>query len=246
MATWLQHIRLSFGGPLGGGMEEWSNTVRLKHNANRAGNVGSVGVTGSQLDGGLERLEAPLKAWFSRSESGIHNSAQLTWAKLNLILTTGKQSEAATHYREWTAVGGGLLGGAPPWYQTAALTMRTDYKRGRAHSGRIFPPLIAYPIAAGGPYISEAQATAMATSWATALDDICAAIVDASWPLPNQDLYPVIASAGTAVGPDPGGPVLLPVTGVVVDRVHDVQHRRTNRVPRLESPRQPVVGSNAP
>lgn len=246
MATWLQHIRLSFGGPLGGGVEEWSNTVRLKHNANRAGNVASVGVTGSQLDGGLERLEAPLKAWFSRTDTGIHNSAQLSWAKLNLILSTGKQAEAATHQREWTPVNGGLAGNAPPWFQTLALTMRTDYKRGRAHSGRIFPPLIAYGIEVGTPYVSEAQANSAATSFATMLDAVCSAIVDSSWPIPDQSLYPVVASPATAIGPDPGGAVLLPVTGIVVDRVHDVQHRRTNRVPRAEGARFPVVGSNAP
>lgn len=240
MATWLPHIKLSFGGPLGGGVEEWSNTVRFKSNADRSGNIGSIALTPAQLDAAMEDLEAPLKTWFSANATGISANATMTWLKLNMIGADGKQQERITHLREFAPANGGG-GAAMPWFVTLALTMRTQYRRGRAHSGRIFPPLIAIPLAVGSPYISAAAATAAAATWATFLNAASAAIASND-PLPDgPSCFPVIASPATTTGPDPGGPVLLPVTGVVVDRVHDVQHRRTNRVPRDEGDLAPVT-----
>lgn len=243
MATWLPHVKLQFGGPIGAGEDEWSNTVRFKVNGDRSGNVGSIFLTGSQLDDALAELEVPLKAWFTGNATGISSDAKLTWAKLNMIGTNGRQSEAQTHQREWTAVTGAFGGSPPPWFVTCALTMRTAYKRGRAHSGRIFPPLIKFQVVAGSPYFSAGEANGAAGAWAAALDAIATAISENS-ALPNtKSTYAVIASPAATAGPDPGGPVLLDVTGVVVDRVLDVQHRRTNRVPRAEGTTAPVVGN---
>lgn len=242
MATWLTHIRLQYGGTLGGGAEEiWSNTVNFKINADRGGNVGSVLPTGSQLEDALDDLVVPLKAWYARAATGISASAQLTYAKLNSIKTDGHQADQNTHLREFAGVAGGVAGINPPWFVSLANTLRTDYKRGRAHSGRVFPPVIAIPAGNGSPYISDAAATAAAASFATALNEIALAI-GGNGPLPSPGgCFPVVISPVTATGPDPGGALALPVTRVVCDRVHDVQHRRTNRVPRSEGAAAPIT-----
>lgn len=235
MATWLQHIRLSFGGTLGGGSEEiWSNTVNFKSNADESGNVGSAALTSQQCEDALDDLVPALKTWYAKPATGVSASARLTWAKLNTINTAGHQQDVNTHLREFAGVAGGVAGINPPWFVSLALTLRTDYKRGRGHSGRIFPPVIAIPAGNGSPYISEQAATDAAAAFATCLTAIGQAIQSNSINPSVGSAYPVVASPATTTGPNPGGPLLLPVKRVVVDRVHDVQHRRTNRVPRAE------------
>lgn len=242
MATWLPHLKLAFGGPLGANIDEWSCSVRLKCSTDDGGNIPSVEYTDAQIEAALTGLVTPLSAWFAKNSTFIHASATMTYAKLNWIRADGKQRDINTHRRDFAPVNGGGSGTPPPWFVTAALTMRTNYARGRGHAGRIFPPLISAATGSGTPYFSAADATAMAASWATALNDISKAVQTARGTGDVTPVYPVIGSPATSGGPNAGGPLLLRVTGVVVDRVPDVQHRRTNRVPRAEGTRAAVTG----
>lgn len=244
MATWLRHIKLQFGGTLGTpAVEEWSNTLRFKMNPapfDTDPTAQSQIMTGPELEDALEAIEPILAGWFRSGAVRINQVAQLRWAKLNMINEAGKQWDQNTHLREWAPVVGGSTFQSVPWYQTQALTMRTEKQRGRAHSGRIFPPCVDANPQGLTPYVDPTVAQGMAAQFAGLLSNISQALADTAL-APNVDVRPVIASPATSSGPNPGPALLQAVVGVVVDRIPDVQHRRTNRIPRLESNLAPVT-----
>lgn len=246
MATWLPHIKLQFGGTLGQPVvEEWSNTIRFKMNGapfDTSPTDPSLVMSSGELEDALAAIVVPLDAWFRNGNSRINQVARLTYAKLNMINAQGKQYDQNTHRRDITPTPGGSSFAAPPWYQTLALTMRTEKSRGRAHSGRIFPPVVDAGPQNLGPYIDGTVATGMVSNFVTCLDAICQALADTAL-APNIDVRPVIASPATTTGPNPGPALLQVVTGVVADRIPDVQHRRTNRLQRLETALAPVAGA---
>jgi hypothetical protein len=119
----------------------------------------------------------------------------------------------------------------PPWYQTYVITFRTAVGRGRAHAGRIYPPLAGpHGLAAGSPYIAAADATAMATAAAAFLSS-CADRLHQVRGLTSVDYaHPVVVSPGShQKGTQP---LAYDITGCEVDRVPDVMHSRTRQVPR--------------
>lgn len=245
MPTYLQHIKLSFGGEIGSFAEEqWTNTVRFKRAIVEDPLAPSDGISSDDLDASLALLVAPLRTWFGSAGTGIGNVASLLWAKLNMIGVDGKQRDINTHRIEIARLGGGLNASAP-WYQTYALTHRTALARGRGHSGRIFPPLVAFMPAVNSPYVGGGVADQMAANWATCLQAISQVIKDQSTDGPGLavDCYPVVASPVSTTGPNQGPAMLNRVTGVVCDRVPDVQHRRTYQVQRSEGALAPVAGA---
>lgn len=234
MATWLPHLRLQFGGPLGPAIDEWSCSVRFKKSALIVNTAPSVELDAASLDAALAAMVAPLKAWFGNPNSHISSGCTMKYAKLAWILSTGLQRDVATHRVDFAAQNGAGAGN-PHWFITQALTMRTAVSRGRAHSGRIFPPLVTQNVEAPSAYISVADSTAVAATWATCLNALSAAIQANDGAGGDvTPVYPVIASPVATGGPHPGPALLEKVTGVVADRVADVQHRRTNKVPRAE------------
>lgn len=242
MATWLRHLKLAFGGEIGTpALEQWSCTVRFKANSDDGNTVPTVDFTPEQIDTALGNLNAPLQAWFSSPNAQIGSVARLTWAKLNMIEVNGKQRDVNTHRIDTGIVAGGGGAASVHWFVTMALTERTNVSRGRAHSGRIFPPCIVSTPQAGTPYVGPNVAKDMAAAWANCLNGISTAIHAARGAGDVTKVYPVIGSpADTRIGG--GGPLLERVTGVVVDRVGDVQHRRTDSVPRVEGDRTAVAG----
>lgn len=245
MATWLKHIKLQFGGTLGNpAVEEWSNTVRFSMGPDPFSNTveqGSLVLTSGELEDAMGDLVAPLQKWFTAGPSRINQVAKMTYIKLNMINEQGHQYDQNTHRRDVGPIPGGSTFVAVPWFQTYALTMRTDKQRGRAHSGRIFPPVVDLNPQGQTPYVDATAANGMAASWATCLTEMADALNSQS--VTPTETLPVIASPATAVGPNPGPALLVPVRGVVCDLIADVQHRRTNRIPRVESARAAVLGN---
>ena len=226
-ATYLPHLRLSYGGVLGNSVpEQWSNTLRWT--------VLGQPPSRDQLEAACDAVRSPLAAWFQRSDSGIHVQASLTWAKLNWILETGRQRDTETVQSDFAPpVGGSRQEPAPPYYQTFAVTFRTRVSRGRGHSGRVFPPMVVHLETNGTPYTTAASANAMASSYALLVRQARAAM-GLIW----QDSgvgVPILAvqSPGSSTAPVRGA-LQSEIIATVVDRVPDVQHRRTNRVPRSE------------
>lgn len=228
MATsYVPHLRLSFGGTLGDSVQEiWSNTVRF--------NVIGTPPTREQLETACNALVPVTKAWFQSQSAKIHAEAKLTWIKLNWVGADGKQRDSETVLADVVPPASGQdLTPAPPYYQTFAITLRTRVSRGRGHSGRIFPPMVALNAVSGTPYTTAAAATGMATTFIQFLRDARFAMgevwQDQGVGLPD----PAVFSAGSTTAPV-RAPLMNLIISAVVDRVPDVQHRRTNRVPRSE------------
>lgn len=230
---WVPHVRIAFGGTFGtpNVLESWSNTIRYMES-------GGLAPTRDQLNAWNNAAWENLVTWFTSPEAMIGGGTRLTWIKTNFILQTGKQRDVNTVLRE--EPGGPMVGGdSPPWSQTYVLTHRTGLKRGRAHSGRIFPPAVRAVPAGGTPYISTANADGMATVWAAALRAMAAsgngAVVGSDW-------YPAVISPGDLDKPAPASESKFQkITGVVCDRVPDVMHSRTRQVPRNEGALKPIV-----
>jgi hypothetical protein len=226
MATWVPHLRLTYGGTIGTSTTEtWSNTIRF--------HLMTFVPTVEQLTAGAAACETPLKAWLNADFARISSTAKLNWIKLNWVLSNGQQRDQQTIVHDLAApFPGKIVGGSPPWYQTVALTFRTRQKRGRGHAGRIFPPLVTVAIAADQPYISAVDASNMASQGKTLLTGLRSAMAT-SWQAAGGEIpVPAVFSPGDGAGKNP---LFVPITGVTVDRVPDVQHRRTKQVPRAES-----------
>jgi hypothetical protein len=229
--TWTPHIRIAWGGSIGTGKEIWTNSMKY---------VPAAGAlaTEAQLSAADLPVIQALGRWVSVSApnpSFIGQDANLSWLKMNNILASGLQATQATHIYE---VGGGYNGydaNSVPFYQTFAITLRTALKRGRAHSGRLFPPCVQPPIVAGTGMCSVGDATAMALSFQVCLTSMQTALVAAGIPGGFAICSPGDATKGTV-------PIHTGITGVVVDQVPDVQHRRTDRLPRSEGATSAFAG----
>lgn len=240
--TYIPHLKLNMSGTIGTpAVEIWSCTVRF--------GAGVITPDEDRLDLSLAAAKVPIITWFNSQSAAISRNAALTMLKLNWIMANGKQRSVNTHELAVSALGGissntGEQTAYPHWYQTMALTLRTDIQRGRGHSGRIYPPLTAALPAGTSPYVSEAAATGMATAFAQCLSDVSAAMSATLNAAPGSasPCYAIVASAGTTPQNPTAAPLNVPITGVVVDRVGDVQHRRNRQVPRLEGPRAVVTG----
>jgi hypothetical protein len=220
------HLRVSWGGALGvPEVEIWSNTV------NFVDSTGTVPTEPEILDiaGGIW---TPIRDWFVDSGSIIGPAASLKWLKVVWVLANGHQRDVNTVVHDFAAnVFGTGNQGIPIWEQSYCLTLRTAIARGRSHSGRIYPPLNGGAPEAKTPYMAAGSANVMAANFATCLMAIQAGIT-ASFDPAVTNFRPSVVSPGDTVRGT--GPLTQPITGVVVDRVADIQHRRTNRVPRLE------------
>jgi hypothetical protein len=227
--TWTPHLRMSYGGTLGApAVEIWTNTVKWK-------------VTGFEPDAALlqaacDAVTPIVSAWIARSGSLINSAALLTWVKLNWIGANGKQRDTNTVQTDLApGTAGGNSASTPAFSQTQAITLRTRVNRGRGHAGRVYPPVTVFAAdGAGSPYLDAGLAGGMATSFTTFLRDARAALAGvfvAAFP-GSLAPDPAVFSGGSALKGTQ--PLWTPIISAVVDRVPDVQHRRTNRIPRAE------------
>jgi hypothetical protein len=190
--------------------------------------------TPQQLDEMLAPLQAAVQKWFSHSndqastagQSYISQDVHQTWVKANYITAEGLQRDSQTHVLDVPSIDGGCP--SVPFYQTWATTFRTSLKRGRGHSGRIYPPCISIPIERGTGLGDVNSLNRYTDSVLNLLADINRTIGGGgAGPGRVSILSPGNVEKGTQ-------PLAEPVTGVVVDRVPDTQHRRTNRLKRAE------------
>jgi len=228
MVAVVPHLRLSWGGTLGvPAAEIWTNTLKWA-------NDGTSEPTRASLVDAAAAVAVPLAAWFTSSEAEIHNTCKLTWIKLNYIQADGRQRDTDTvMFEPSPAVAGGSADAGQHWIATYAITLRTGLSRGRGHAGRIYPPQCGKPstFTASTGYLISGSADAMALKFGTAIRDIRDAMNPALDPVGNAFDLVVISASKTG---DTRPPQSNEVVSVVVDRVPDIQHRRTNRLPRAE------------
>lgn len=225
-------LKLTWGGALGvPNLEIWSNGVTFGFvDANAAPSEAEVRAV-------VDAIAEPLRLWHVGAASGISATASLQWTKAVWLLANGKQRDTNTARHDFPANTFGQ-GGSAIWAQTYAITLRTKLARGRSHSGRIFPPAVGFQPEAKTPYAAAGSVEGMAAGFAQLLMSMQTAIHLVLNPtndaVPQRVLVPSVSSPGDTV--TGVVPLLEPITGVVVDRVADIQHRRTNRVPRNEGP----------
>lgn len=225
--TWLPHLKITLGGVLGSpAVEIWSCGLRYYPASP------STPPTPNQLQGVADAVAPDASAWMSAPEGAISKSAYLTYVKAVWVLNTGKQRDANTAMHDFASpVQGGGNNAAAIWEQSYALTFRTAVNRGRGHSGRIYPPISGTGPAVGQPYCAAGDANVMASNGALLLTNAAthvAGVIEPSGPTGGF----AVMSVGDTVGGIT--PLATYITAVVCDRVADIQHRRVNRVPRLE------------
>jgi hypothetical protein len=229
MATVVPHLRLSWGGTLGVPEAEiWTNTVKWANDQ-------SVVPSRDQLVLGAAAAAVPLKAWMAATTSEIHNTVKLTWIKLNYIEANGLQRDNDTVLFDVVppqAGSNGLPGAL--WIQSCAITLRTGLSRGRGHAGRIYPPMVGKntSIDASTGYFTAAAATAMALAFGTCIRNTRNAM-NAAMGMVDGAAYDAVVISASQTG-DARPPQSNEIISTVCDRVPDIQHRRTNRLPRAE------------
>lgn len=235
------HLRMSWGGVLGNpAMEIWSNTVNwIAATQDPADNTLTIPTVG-QLQAGVDGIAEALRGWFQSPQALISRSAALKYCKLNFINDHGLQPESNTVVHDFPETLGNYIDANNIWEQSYALTLRTALQRGRSHSGRIYPPISGGSIGVGQPYIDESQATGMATKFANfltaATQGLNGAMLAAGYD--PSGWRPAVVSPGSRSAGTP--PLQQIITGVVCDRVADIQHRRTRNIPRREGTRVAV------
>jgi hypothetical protein len=228
MATVVPHIRMSWGGTLASGEEIWTNTLNWANDQ-------STTPTRESLANAAEAVSVPLGVWLNSAEAQICGLVNLEWVKLNYILGNGRQRDTDTVQFDYVPPVTGTLSfnAAPIWVQSYALTLRTGLSRGRGHAGRIFPPMCGKPesFVGGTGYLTKSVADGMALKFGTAIRDIRDAMNPMLQPVGNA--YDLVVISVSQTG-DTRPPQSNEVVSVVCDRVPDIQHRRSNRLPRSE------------
>lgn len=212
--------------------EIWSNTVRFV--PAQAGNAPNA----QALQTVADNVSAPLAAWMARADSLIGYDAYLTYVKSTWVGTNGKQRDQATAIHEWP--GAGIVGGHALhviWEQSYCITLRSALKRGRGHAGRIYPPLSGNPPAGVTAYCAQQDANSMAHSFGLCLTQMATAVSNIIEPGGPTGGFAVVSPGNSVKGTLP---LYQYISTVVVDRVADIMHSRTNRVPRLEGTSTPV------
>jgi hypothetical protein len=217
-----KHILLTWGGTLPGG-EEWSCGVRLASAVSEASlSPIPLGIADDFLALLLSgSYSGSVKAFHTRSETGIHGSALLTHIKAAAIGTNGKYlpGQVAMVEEEFEPIPGGYGGLQHPNQCTVAVTTTTDLPRGLAHMGRFYLPMPGFTLDGDGVF-SAADAANLAASASTFLENIS--------DIPGVD---IITSPGASVMSKVGSGASNRITGVKVGRVIDTQRRRRRDLP---------------
>lgn len=228
------HLRLTWGGTLGvPAVEIWSNTLAMVQDLTTP--AGDEVPSESEIKALVIAMAPVVQTWFTAPDSIIGNAAQLSWLKAAWVLNTGKQRDTNTAIYDYAPGVFGASATPPIWEQTYALTLRTPLTRGRGHAGRIYPPLNGQTPSGKTPYMDGASAAGMSDRFAACLGSLIAKTADVlnGGETGPRILFPAIVSVGDT---EAGLPALTNfITRVVCDRVADIQHRRTNRVPRNEA-----------
>lgn len=197
------HKYLSLSGALAGG-EAWSFGLRL------TGIGFDQGEASQQTD--ADALAAIVETWWG-TQTIIGFPTTLKTVKVNKISTAGLYVHPYTILKDFVPPKASSTQGTYPNQVACVVTLETGVTRGLAHRGRVFLPAPTANIQADGR-ITEAAATAIATSFAGLLSSLNAA-----------------AQAGfVSVGSDIGAGAFRPVTGVTVGRVLDTMRSRRSQM----------------
>ena len=215
--TYKPHVLLQWGGDLTAG-EIWSNGLRLMFTGPLASLVDRKG----WAEENLEDIAADVVAFVARADSHLGTKCKLRFVKLNPIGADGRyEDEGNTIVKRWdtTPYPSGTGGVYLPHQVATVATLATDTARGKASKGRIYLPTASVGIQDSDQMMSPSDATAIATSVKTLVQDLNNA--------PGIDSGDPEVHVMSRLG-DPGPS--HKVTDIVVDTRLDVQRRRGNAI----------------
>lgn len=188
-------IKVVFGGRLF--TDEWATSLHF---------LSATGAPVPQASGAV----GSLLLWFQGTGAGINKGALLDYVKVNAINpVTGLYADPNnTNESAFTPAG------VPPFSQAnvaqlaLAVTLLTDFQRGRGHRGRVYPPTRHAGVQPDGRLLVS-EAVAVNNAFATLLNDLTTAFIN---------YVPVIYSKL--------GQTATPIKRTTVGRVVDTQRRR--------------------
>jgi len=163
------HLYAQWGGKLPGG-EEWSNGIRFRA-------IGAHTVASGDVAAMLAPLTTAITAFHTRATTLVHNTAKLSYVKLNAIAVDGTYMSLNTNEQIVADVGGGSTAVCPPNQIAMVVTWLTSFTRGPAHKGRIYLPLPATQLDTDG-IVSTVSADGIKASAATFLTALNAVSAD--------------------------------------------------------------------
>lgn len=207
------HFLVAFGGGWGSDAGEvWQCGVR--------GNPGAGFIDTFDEDTYLSEIEAALSSWFSNSDNGMANQANLQWVKCNKIGPDGRYVDPTTHVFDYVSPPPGGSAIVAPGFTSLAYTWGTTHTRGTGTYGRIYPPNSTY--AMGGAFnVSTASTNANRAAGLALLN------VLNNHSSTTSEFGPEIASKKDAS--------LTAISRVSSDNIYDVQRRRKNRATSTRS-----------
>jgi hypothetical protein len=161
-------------------------------------------------------VAAACTGWFQRADTRIQNSASLDTIKLNRIGADGKyvsKTETVEYHFGTPGIAGASTSSIHPQL-TAAISLVTAAKRGRAHRGRFYPPLPTLGAYYATGRLIHDQVVAYTASAATFLRELNAATPG----------WQVVVASGIDAS-------VRPVIAVEVGDIMDTQRRRRNALP---------------
>lgn len=164
MAYPYNFLKLTFGGNIWNGLDQWSNGINFGKETE------NINITQQDLNGLAETFASHIREWFSSNQSYISNRSQLEWVKVAVIGADGKYVYDADVYDLETPVPGASIVNVAPQL-TVVQTMETSRRRVPGRFARIYPPLNV-PMLGNEPYITSNIANSMRNTFAKLIQDL--------------------------------------------------------------------------
>lgn len=218
------HILVAIGGRLGDN-EEWQTGFRLISDDKDDLNA-QVQRAGENLDD----IEAHVLTWWTSCKTSLSAAAHWDFLKVNAIDAAGHYGSQVTNaiYYALDEAGHVGTGIVSPFQNALALSLRTQYTRGRASHGRMYLPIENVSISGSTGQITTGEDLALATATATLFSNI------------NDN--PGIDWANTRVAIVSEFGNVNAVTSVRAGKVVDTQRRRRASLVENYGPDQAVTG----
>jgi hypothetical protein len=215
------NLKITFGGVIYGGVDQWSNSFNAGYE-NKSVNNGTDVFDYQVL---VDELAVKIGEWFNDIRTHIDGFAQLDWVKIAVIGTDGLYLEGPwIHDFDTPVYGNSVIYVAPQL--SVACTLVTDVKRGAGRFGRIYPPLTGKASSGG----ADVDTVDRANSFMSLINNLNFVL--------NEAFPPLIAGPRIIVASKVGAGLNATVTTVKVGQVIDTMRSRRNNIKEVYTIRE--------
>lgn len=221
------HILVALGGRLGDN-EQWQTGFRMISD-----DYADLNAQVERAAENLDDIEAHVLTWWNAIKGVLPASCHWDYLKVNAIDGQGHYGSQVTNAIYYTLTETGHAGTSIVWpFQVAlALSLRTQYTRGRASKGRMYLPVGSMTISATSGQITSTEPDLLATSTAALFSSV------------NDN--PGIDWANTRVAVVSEFGLFNDVTAVRAGKVADTQRRRRAQLEENYGADKPVTGQSS-